>query len=574
YVAFDTETTKLNPLEADLVGISVALAPGSAFYLPIGHRDGGNLDPNLVRAALRPFFADPAKKRVAQNAKFDWHVLERFGIPVHDVTLDTMIAASLVDPDQPKNLDYLARTRLGVEKIPTQSLIGVGRDQINMAAVSIERIAEYCGEDSDVCLRLAPILVQELDVSSLLPLFRDVEMPLLGVLARMERTGVKIDVPQLHAMSRSMGEEVSRLETEIQEAAGVPFNVNSPRQVAEILFDRLKLPRGRRTKDGYSTDVEVLESLAPHHPLPKLLLEHRQYQKLKSTYLDALPKFVNPGTGRVHATFHQTVASTGRLSASDPNLQNIPIRSEEGRAIRKAFVAEGEDGLLVSFDYSQIELRLMAHLSGDPVLAEAFRSGGDVHRTTAARLFGVTPEEVTSAQRAQAKIVNFGILYGMGPVRLARELNLSRALASAFIEEYRRTLSGVASYLDQMLELARRRGYAETILRRRWPLPALHEDGARKAEAERVAINMPIQGSAADLIKVAMVRIDELLRERSMKSRLILQVHDELLFETTQEEFEGLKSLATGVMEQAIPLRVPLVVHVGHGKTWADAHAG
>jgi len=413
-----------------------------------------------------------------------------------------------------------------------------------------------------------------LERSDLTPLFRDVEMPLLGVLVRMERAGVKVDVPALNAMSRSLGEQCARLEAEIQEAAGVPFNVNSPRQVAEILFDRLKLPRGRRTKDGYSTDVEVLESLAPHHALPKLLLQHRQYQKLKSTYVDALPRFVHRETGRVHATFHQTVASTGRLSASEPSLQNIPIRSEEGRAIRKTFIAEGKDGLLVSFDYSQIELRVMAHLSGDSVLAEAFRSGGDVHRTTAARLFGVALEDVTPAQRAQAKVVNFGVLYGMGPARLARELNLSRALASAFIEEYRRTLSGVASYLDQMLVLARQRGYAETILKRRWPLPALHEDGARRAEAERVAVNMPIQGSAADLIKVAMVRIDALLRERpEMKSRLILQVHDELLFETSGEEFETLKTLVTDVMEHAIPLRVPLEVHVGYGKTWADAHA-
>jgi DNA polymerase-1 len=573
YVAFDTETTRLDPLQAELVGISVALEPGRAFYLPIGHDRGGNLDPAQVREALRPFFSDPAKKRVAQNAKFDWHVLHRFGIPVHDVALDTMLAASLVDPDQPKNIDYLARTRLGVEKIPTQSLIGSGRGQ-TMAGVPIDRIAEYCCEDSDVCLRLAPILLQELERLGLTPLFRDVEMPLLGVLVRMERAGVKVDVPALHAMSRTLGDQCVRLEAEIQEAAGVPFNVNSPRQVAEILFDRLKLPRGRRTKDGYSTDVEVLESLAPHHALPKLLLQHRQYQKLKSTYVDALPRFVHRETGRVHATFHQTVASTGRLSASDPSLQNIPIRSEEGRAIRKTFIAEGEDGLLVSFDYSQIELRLMAHLSGDSVLAEAFRSGGDVHRTTAARLFGVALEDVTQAQRAQAKVVNFGVLYGMGPARLARELNLSRALASAFIEEYRRTLSGVASYLDQMLVLARQRGYAETILKRRWPLPALHEDGARRAEAERVAVNMPIQGSAADLIKVAMVRIDALLRERpEMKSRLILQVHDELLFETSGEEFETLKTLVTDVMEHAIPLRVPLEVHVGHGRTWADAHA-
>jgi DNA polymerase-1 len=573
YVAFDTETTRLDPLQAELVGISVALEPGRASYLPIGHDRGGNLDPARVREALGPFFSDPAKKRVAQNAKFDWHVLHRFGIPVHDVSLDTMLAASLVDPDQPKNIDHLARTRLGVEKIPTQSLIGSDRGQ-TMAGVPIDRIAEYCCEDSDVCLRLAPILLQELERSGLTPLFRDVEMPLLGVLVRMERAGVKVDVPALHAMSRTLGEQCVRLEAEIQEAAGVPFNVNSPRQVAEILFDRLKLPRGRRTKDGYSTDVEVLESLAPHHPLPKLLLQHRQYQKLKGTYVDALPRFVHRETGRVHATFHQTVASTGRLSASDPSLQNIPIRSEEGRAIRKTFIAEGEDGLLVSFDYSQIELRLMAHLSGDSVLADAFRSGGDVHRTTAARLFGVPLEDVTQAQRAQAKVVNFGVLYGMGPARLARELNLSRALASAFIEEYRRTLSGVASYLDQMLVLARQRGYAETILKRRWPLPALHEDGARRAEAERVAVNMPIQGSAADLIKVAMVRIDALLRDRpEMRSRLILQVHDELLFETSGEEFETLKTLVTDVMEHAIPLRVPLEVHVGHGKTWADAHA-
>ncbi|HMI31091.1 MAG TPA: DNA polymerase I [Candidatus Limnocylindrales bacterium] len=573
YVAFDTETTRLDPMRGNLVGVSVALEPGRAYYIPVGHEAGGNADADLVRRALRPFFADPSKKRVAQNAKYDWHVLHRFGIPVHDITLDTMLAASLVAPDKPKNIDYLASTHLGIEKIPTQSLIGAGRDQVTMAAVPIERIAEYCSEDSDVCLRLTPILTQELDRSGILPLCRDVEMPLVGVLVRMERAGVKIDVPALNAMSKDLGERCVKLESEIQDAAGVPFNVNSPRQVAEILFDRLKLPKGRRTKDGYSTDVEVLESLTPLHPLPGLLLQHRQYQKLKSTYLDALPRFVNPSTGRVHATFHQTAASTGRLSASEPSLQNIPIRSEEGRAIRKAFIAEGT-GLLVSFDYSQVELRLMAHLSGDPVLAESFRAGEDVHRTTAARLFGVAAEEVTQAQRAQAKIVNFGILYGMGPVRLARELNLSRALATAFIEEYRRTLSGVAGYLDESVHRARERGYAETILGRRWPLPALHEEGARRAEAERVAVNMPIQGSAADLIKVAMVRIDALLTQHpEMKSRLILQVHDELLFEAPEEEFEALKSLVMGAMEQAIPLKVPLEVHVGHGRSWADAHA-
>jgi len=574
FVAFDTETTGLNPLRADLVGISVALEPGRAFYLPIGHESGGNLDPDRVREALRPFFMDPGKKRVAQNAKYDWHVLHRFGIPVLDVAFDTMVAAYLLDPDQPKNIDALALGRLGVEKIPTASLIGQGRDQISMAALPIARVAEYCCEDSDVCLRLAGILSREIDAAGLGSLCHQVETPLVGVLVRMERAGVKVDVEALGVMSQAFDEELSKLETEIQAAAGVPFNVNSPRQVAEVLFERLKLPRGKRTKEGFSTDVEVLEGLASLHPLPKLLLQHRQFQKLKGTYVDALPRLVNPVTGRVHASFHQTVASTGRLSVSEPSLQNIPVRSEEGRAIRRAFIAEREDGLLASFDYSQVELRIMAHLSGDPVLTEAFRQGVDVHRTTAASLFGVSPEDITPAQRAQAKIVNFGILYGMGPARLARELSLSRALASAFIEEYRRTLSGVAGYLDHMLDLARERGYAETILKRRRMLPALRsEDGARRAEAERAAVNTPIQGSAADLIKVAMVRIDALVRERGMRSRLILQVHDELLFETDTGEIDELKAAVTGIMARAIPLRVPLEVHVGVGKNWADAHA-
>ena len=574
FVAFDTETTGLNPLRADLVGISVALAPGRAFYLPLGHESGGNLDPDRVREALRPFFDDPHATRVAQNAKYDWHVLHRFGIPVLDIAFDTMVAAYLLDPDQPKNIDALALGRLGVEKIPTSSLIGQGRDQITMAALPIERVAEYCCEDSDVCLRLAGILSREIDAAGLAPLCDEVETPLVGVLVRMERYGVKVDTDVLGVMSRTFGEELSRLEVEIQAAAGVPFNVNSPRQVAEVLFERLNLPRGKRTKEGYSTDVEVLEGLAPLHPLPRLLLQHRQFQKLKGTYVDALPRLVNPGTGRVHASFHQTVASTGRLSVSEPSLQNIPVRSEEGRAIRRAFIAERQDGLLASFDYSQIELRIMAHLSGDPVLTEAFREGGDVHRTTAASLFGVAPEEVTPAQRSQAKIVNFGVLYGMGPARLARELSLSRALASAFIEEYRRTLSGVAGYLDHMLELARERGYAETILKRRRMLPMLRsEDGARRAEAERAAVNTPIQGSAADLIKVAMVRIDALIRERGMGSRLILQLHDELLFETDTEEIDELKAAVSEIMKRAIPMRVPLDVHVGVGKNWADAHA-
>ena len=573
HVAFDTETTGLDPHRADLVGISVAPAAGRAYYLPIGHTEGTNLDPDRVREALRPFFDAPRAQRVAQNAKYDWHVLHRFGIPVRDVAFDTMVAAYLADPDQPKGIDALAASRLDLKKITTESLIGSGRDLVSMAALPVDRVAEYCCEDADACLRLVPILNAEMEAAGVAPLFHEVEMPLVGVLVRMERAGVKIDADALASMSVDLGRELSRLDQEIQDAAGVPFNVNSPRQVAEVLFQRLKLPPGRRTKDGFSTDVEVLEAIAPLHPLPRLLLAHRQYQKLKTTYVDALPRLIHPESGRVHATFHQTIASTGRLSATDPSLQNIPVRTEEGRAIRRAFVAEGPRGRLVSFDYSQVELRLLAHLSHDPVLTEAFRTGSDVHATTAARLFGVAPDAVTPAQRAQAKVVNFGILYGMGPARLARELNLSRALATAFIEEYRRTLAGVSAYMDRVLESARRQGYVETILKRRRPLPGLRAEGARRAEAERAAVNSPIQGSAADLIKVAMVKIDALLYERGARTRLVLQVHDELLFESDEDEIEEVSTIIRDVMEHAVPLRVPLVVHEGRGRTWAEAHA-
>jgi DNA polymerase I len=573
-VAFDTETTGFDPLRSHPVGIALATAEGRAFYLPLGHASGRNLDPDRAREAIAPFFARPDAVRAAQNAKYDWHVLDRFGVPVRDVAFDTMVAAFLVDPDQPKSLDHLAKARLGIAKIPTEALLGKGREQVTMASVSVDRVAEYCCEDADVTLRLVPLLQRELDSLELTPLFRDVEMPLVGVLTRMERAGVRVDTEALEALGRGLQTQLDDLAHNIEETAGVPFNVNSPRQVAEVLFERLGLPKGKRTREGYSTDTEVLERLALLHPLPKLLLEWRQSSKLKSSYVDSLPRLVHPETGRVHATFHQTIASTGRLSVSDPSLQNIPIRTEEGREIRRAFVAEGPGGLLASFDYSQIELRILAHLTHDPALTEAFRKDGDVHASTASRLFGVAPELVTPAQRAQAKVVNFGIMYGMGPVRLARELSLSRALAQAFIDEYKRTHAGVATFMEQTLAQARERGYVETILKRRRPLPNLCDPhDALRAEAERAAINAPIQGSAADLIKVAMVRIDALLAEKGFRSRLILQVHDELLFETDEEEIEALTPLVVETMEHALPLRVPLVVHRGVGASWALAHA-
>jgi DNA polymerase I len=573
-VAFDTETTGFDPLRSHPVGIALATAEGRAFYLPLGHASGRNLDPDRAREALTAFFRREDAVRVAQNAKYDWHVLERFGVPVRDIAFDTMIAAFLVDPDQPKSLDHLAKARLGIAKIPTEALLGRGKEQVTMASVSVDRVAEYCCEDADVTLRLVPLLHRELESLELLPLFRDVEMPLVGVLTRMERTGVRIDTAALDALGRGLQSRLDDLAHNIEESAGVPFNVNSPRQVAEVLFERLGLPKGKRTRDGFSTDTEVLERLALLHPLPKLLLDWRQASKLKSAYVDSLPRLVHPETGRVHATFHQTIASTGRLSVSDPSLQNIPIRTEEGREIRRAFVAQEARGLLVSFDYSQIELRILAHLTHDPALTEAFRTGGDVHASTASRLFGVSPDLVTPAQRAQAKVVNFGIMYGMGPQRLARELSLSRSLAQAFIDEYKRTHAGVATFMESTLAQARERGYVETILKRRRPLPNLCDPhDALRSEAERAAINAPIQGSAADLIKIAMVRIDALLAEKGLRSRLILQVHDELLFETDEEEIEVLTPLVQEIMEDALPLRVPLVVHRGVGTSWADAHA-
>jgi len=572
-VAFDTETTGFDPLRSHPVGIAIATAEARAFYLPLGHASGRNLDPDRAREAIAPFFAREGAQRAAQNAKYDWHVLERFGVPVRDVAFDTMVAAFLVDPDQSRSLDHLAKARLGIAKIPTEALLGRGSSQVTMASVSVDRVAEYCCEDADVTLRLVPLLARELESLELMPLFRDVEMPLVGVLTRMERTGMRIDTRALEALGQGLQARLDDLAHNIEESAGVPFNVNSPRQVAEVLFERLGLPKGKRTREGFSTDTEVLERLALLHPLPKLLLEWRQASKLKSAYVDSLPRLVHPESGRVHATFHQTIASTGRLSVSDPSLQNIPIRTEEGREIRRAFVAEGPRGLLASFDYSQIELRILAHLTHDPALTEAFRKDGDVHASTASRLFGVAPDLVTPSQRAQAKVVNFGIMYGMGPARLARELSLSRGLAQAFIDEYKRTHAGVAAFMESTLAQARERGYVETILKRRRPLPALCDPhDALRAEAERAAINAPIQGSAADLIKVAMIRIDARLAEQGLRSKLILQVHDELLFETDEEEIEILTPIVVEIMEHALPLRVPLVVHRGVGTSWADAH--
>jgi DNA polymerase-1 len=572
--AVDTETTSVDPMRAELVGIALAASPGEAWYVNIGHHDGAEpLSLAAVREALGPVLADPHVAKTLHHAKYDLHVLARHDLPVAGDLFDTMIASYLLDPEASHKLDNLALEKLGERLIPITDLIGKGSKQRSMADVEAGEAARYAAEDADMTLRLRGELAPRLEATGLDRLFEEVEMPLVRVLERMERRGVAVDVAFLEAMSQRLHDEMQRLEARTHELAEGAFNINSPAQLAEVLFDKLALPRGKRTKTGWSTDSEVLEGLRPHHALPGVVLDYRRLAKLKSTYVDALPALIHPKSGRIHGSFNQTVAATGRLSSSDPNLQNIPIRTELGREVRRAFVPGEAGWLLLSADYSQIELRIMAHLSADPALVEAFQSGEDVHRDTAARLFGIPPEEVTPLQRGQAKTVNFGVLYGQGPFGLARTLGISTQDASAFIKNYKAQYRGVVDYLEGTLEEARRRGYVTTLLNRRRYLPALKFKGAAaRAAAERLAINTPIQGSAADLIKVAMVRLDRRLADSGFMARMLMQVHDELVFECPRDEGARLEALVREEMGNAIELSVPVVVNVGVGANWAEIH--
>jgi DNA polymerase-1 len=577
----DTETTGLDPLRAELVGLSFSFLPREAFYVPLNlpgepFRGGarGVLD------ALRKALSDPKKAKVGQNAKYDVLALSTAGVEVRGLAFDTMIASYLIDPSlRQHNLDFLALKYLEFKKIPTSDLIGTGAKQITMREVPPERVSEYACEDADVTLRLEAILSQRLESMGLGPLFREVEMPLVDVLVDMERTGVKVDVAALEAMGRDLGERLERLAREVQDDAGVAFNLASPQQVASVLFEKLEIqkasgPGGRRlkrTKTGFSTDVEALERFSDHPIVAKILL-HRQLSKLKGTYVDALPGLVNPRTGRVHTSFNQAVAATGRLSSSDPNLQNIPTRSEVGREIRKAFVP-GEPGWLVmSADYSQIELRLLAHLSGDEALARAFREKQDVHRLTASRVFGVLPEMVTDDMRAQAKVINFGLIYGMGAQRLAAENKIDLKTAQEFIAAYFRSYPGIQQWLQATVEKARAEGAVETLLKRRRAVPEIRSDDPRAvAQAERIAINTPVQGTAADLIKKAMIAVHARLRREKLAARMLLQVHDELIFEFPEAERAPLEKLVVEEMEGALALSVPIVVNVSVGRSWFEA---
>jgi DNA polymerase-1 len=575
--SFDTETTDVRPLQAELVGLSFSWESDQAVYIPVkAPRDETDniLSWTTVRDALKPVLENPDLLKCAHNAKYDLLVLQRHGIEVRGLEFDTMVASYLINPsNRQHNLDSVSLTWLNVKKVPISDLIGSGRKQIGMDEVPLKKIAHYAGEDADVTLRLKSLLGEKLAELELRELFETVEMPLVSVLARMEQNGVALDKGHLSEMSRTIDAEMERLEAEIYELAGESFNINSPKQLSVILFETLKLPVIRRTKTGYSTDVAVLEELSRQHELPKRILEYRQLSKLKSTYIDALPRLVNPASHRLHTSYNQTVAATGRLSSSEPNLQNIPIRTELGRQIRGAFVTGDPDHVILDADYSQIELRVMAHLSDDETLKTSFMRDEDIHTRTAALVFQIDADDVTPDQRRKAKEVNFGIMYGMGAFGLSQRLDISPEEADAFIKAYFANYPGVYEYMNTTLEQAREREYVTTLLGRRRYVPEINSDNRRVREfAERTAINMPIQGTAADLIKLAMIRIQNRLDEEGLASLMIMQVHDELVFEVPGFELETLKTIVRSEMEGAMSLSIPIKVEIGSAGNWLDAH--
>jgi len=578
-VALDVESDGLDSTSAGLVGISLAYNEGEGWYLPVAHRSPGakNIALEEIRDTLGSVLEDERLVTVAHNGKFDWELLWRHGLNPTGPDFDTMVAEWVLNPSsRALSLKNLAWTRLGVDMTPITDLIGSGKKQKSMADISIAEVGQYAAADADMTLRLKPILEADLKERDQWHLFKDIEMRLLPVLADMELAGVKVDVEYLREFSKELGERLQRIVDEIRTLAGYPINVNSTQQLSDLLFKQLGLPcEGlRRTTSGrYSTAAEVLEGLQGEHPVVDLILEYRQLAKLKSTYVDALPNLVHPDTGRVHTSYNQTATVTGRLSSSDPNLQNIPIRTELGRRVRRAFVAEAGN-MLVGADYSQVELRILAHVSEDPELMKAFAEGLDIHASTAALIYGVPLDEVTPEMRRLAKTVNFAVIYGVSAYGLARQSDLTQSEARVFIEAYFRTYPKVREYLESTKAEAARKGYVETLLGRRRYFPELagkkRVSHAQRGEAERAAINMPVQGTAADIIKIAMIRLHDQLRRENLKTRMILQVHDELVLEGPEEEVGTVAPLVRNVMENAFPLRVPLKVDLSIGQNWLD----
>ncbi|MDP3538051.1 MAG: DNA polymerase I [Azonexus sp.] len=575
--ALDTETTSLGSFEARIVGISLSVEAGTACYIPLGHTAPGapeQLPRDEVLAKLKPWLEAVDRRKVLQNAKYDQHVFANHGIALAGIEHDTMLQSYVIESDKGHDLGQLCSRHLGLATIAYEDLCGKGAKQITFDQVDIERAATYAAEDADVTLRVHQTLhPQFADEPGLSRIYHDIEMPARQVIWQMERTGILIDSAAMSRQSHEIGQKIMGLETQAYELAGQPFNLASPKQLAEILFEKLGLPVKKKTPSGGpSTDEEVLSELALDYPLPKLLLEHRSLSKLKGTYTDKLPRMVNPATGRVHTHFSQATVVTGRLASSDPNLQNIPVRTEEGRRIRTAFIAPPNHSI-VSADYSQIELRIMAHLSSDERLLDAFAHGEDVHRATAGEIFGVTPLEVGPDQRRVAKSINFGLIYGMSAFGLARQLGLERSAAQTYIDRYFARYPGVAQYMEETRETARQKGCVETAFGRRLWFPEIRSsNGNRRQGAERAAINAPMQGTAADLIKLAMIAVQDWLEKSGLKSRLVLQVHDELVLEVPDNELTETRIQLPRLMGQVAGLKVPLVVEVGIGPNWEAAH--
>jgi len=570
--AFDLETTSLDPMSAQLVGISLSPAPGEAYYIPVGHVGWGEVEQlplDQVIERLKPPLEDQNLAKLAHNGKYDMAVLAEYGITVKNLTFDSMLAAYLLG-EKSLGLKALAFSKLAVEMTPITDLIGSGAKQISMSQVEIARAADYACADADMTRRLAELLEAELHQEGLWQLFSEVELPLTPVLVGMERNGVALDTEILRQMSHRLGEQLLKLEAEIYNSVGHQFNINSPQQLSVVLFEELRLPPARKTKGGYSTGAAVLEELRGVHPIIEFILEYRQLAKVKSTYIDALPSLINPKTGRVHTNFNQTRTATGRLSSSEPNLQNIPVRGELGKEVRQAFIAPPGSYLLAA-DYSQIDLRALAHLSQDKSLLDAFRHDEDIHSATAAQVFGVDPSAVTPDMRRVAKTVNFGVIYGMSDYGLEQATGLSREEAAQFIAAYFEKYPGVKQYLESTKEQARRQGYVQTILSRRRSIPEINSSNRQVREAaERMAINMPVQGTSADIIKVAMINLDREIDKRQLKSKMLLQVHDELIFEVPQAEREEMRQLASELMSTALELSVPLKVDIKTGSNWGE----
>ncbi len=567
--AFDTETTSLDPRRGELVGISISFEEGKAFYLPVGHLKGPNLPLDLLRSQLGPIMASGKVGKCGHHLKFDTAFMHAAGMPVQGLAYDTLVASHLLEPEAASHkLDDLTQDHLRMKMTPIEDLIGSGRAQISMAEVDVERVGDYACEDADATFRLYRYYQGRIEKENLSELFHEVEMPLIEVLRDMEWTGVQVDAGELRIQSKELGEEIARIEKAIYGLAGVQFNLNSPKQLGEVLYDRMRLPAGRKR----STAVDALERLAAEgHEIATLIMEYRQLAKLKSTYLDALPGMIHPKTGRIHTSYHQSGAATGRISSSDPNLQNIPIRTDLGKRIRKAFRA-GDGKVLLSADYSQIELRILAHLAEDPGLIQAFRAGEDIHSFTARQLFGLGKDTpVSEEHRRKAKAINFGLNYGMTAYGLAQRLGIGNAEADQYMKQYFARYPRVEEYVEKIKQEAAERGFVTTLKGRRIPTPGVQSaNRMQKEAAERAAINAPIQGTAADILKIAMVHCYRMLKQSELKAKMILTVHDEIILEAPEAELETLKKKVPQVMERVAALSVPLKVDLTWGATWAD----